>query len=155
MMNANLLYVVKDSWCARRVVGDSMSPVSLDGDIVLMDYAMEPRDGDVVAALIDDSESTQKTYSRRGDEMTLTPIETKRHSPRTFHLSRIAIRGRAPSPGRPARDENAMTLDRLPKDQTVCGDAGRSQTGSLARYGLRVSGPPQPEPRRRRPARGG
>ena len=70
-----------------------MSPDYLDGDIVLMDYALQPRDGDVVAALVDGAESTLKTYSRQGDEITLTPIETKRHSPRTFHASRITIQG--------------------------------------------------------------
>ncbi len=74
-------------------MGDSMSPEYLDGDIVLMDYAMEPWGGDVVAALIDDSESTLTTYSRRGDEVTLIPIETKRHSRRTFHASRVTIQG--------------------------------------------------------------
>ncbi len=83
----------KDTWYTLRVVGDSMSPDYLNGDIVLMDYALQPHDGDVVAALIDGTESTLKTYSRQGDEITLTPIETKRHSPRTFHASRITIQG--------------------------------------------------------------
>ena len=53
-----------------------MSPEYLDGDIVLMDYAMQPRDGGVVAALIDGAESTLKTCSRKDDEITLAPIET-------------------------------------------------------------------------------
>jgi SOS-response transcriptional repressor LexA len=83
----------KDTWYTLRVMGDSMSPDYLDGDIVLMDYALQPRDGDIVAALIDGSESTLKIYSCQDDEITLTPIETKRHSPRTFHASRITIQG--------------------------------------------------------------
>jgi SOS-response transcriptional repressor LexA len=83
----------KDTWYTLRVVGDSMSPDYLNGDVVLMDYALQPRDGDVVAALIDGTESTLKIYSRQGDEITLTPIETKRHSPRTFHASRVTIQG--------------------------------------------------------------
>lgn len=74
-------------------MGDSMSPEYLDGDIVLMDYALQPRDGDIVAALIDGFESTLKLYFRKGDEITLTLIETKRHSPRMFQASRIAIQG--------------------------------------------------------------
>ena len=45
---------VKDSCYTLRVMGDSMSPDFLDGDIVMMDYAREPRNGDIVAALIDD-----------------------------------------------------------------------------------------------------
>jgi repressor LexA len=83
----------KKTWYTLRVMGDSMSPEYLDGDIVLMDYALHPRDGDIVAALIDGFESILKIYSRKGDEITLTPIETKRHSPRMFHASRIAIQG--------------------------------------------------------------
>ncbi len=74
----------KDFRYTHRVVGDSMSPEYLDGDIVLMDYALQPRGGDVVAALVDGAESTLKTYSRQGDKITLTPIETKRqprHNP--------------------------------------------------------------------------
>ncbi len=46
-----------------------------------------------VAVIADETESTLKTYSRFGDEITLTPIGTKRHSPRTFHASRITIQG--------------------------------------------------------------
>lgn len=83
----------KKTWYTLRVSGDSMSPDYLDGDIVLMDYAQEAHDGDIVAALVDDYESTLKIYSRRGDEITLTPIETRHHSPRTLHASRVAIQG--------------------------------------------------------------
>jgi len=53
----------------------------------------ENLDGDIVAALIDGNESTLKTYPRQGDEITLTPIETKHHLPRTFHSSHITIQG--------------------------------------------------------------
>jgi SOS-response transcriptional repressor LexA len=70
-----------------------MSPGYFDGDIVLMDYALQPCDGDIVAALIDGVECTLKTYSRQDDEINLTPMETKRHSPQTFHASRITIQG--------------------------------------------------------------
>ena len=83
----------KQSWYTLRVTGDSMSPDYLDGDIVLMDHALKPANGDIVAALVDDYESTLKVYSRQDDQITLTPIETKRHSPRTFHASRIKIQG--------------------------------------------------------------
>jgi SOS-response transcriptional repressor LexA len=83
----------KDSWYTLRVVGESMSPDYLDGDLVLMDFAQEPHDGDIVAALVDGHENTLKIYSRQGDEITLTPIETKHHVPRKFHASRITIQG--------------------------------------------------------------
>ncbi len=83
----------KGSWYTLRVMGDTMSPDYLDGDIVLMDYALEPHYGDIVAALVDGHENTLKIYSRQGDEITLTPIETKHHSPRKFHAGRITIQG--------------------------------------------------------------
>jgi SOS-response transcriptional repressor LexA len=83
----------KDTWYTWRVVGNSISPDYLNGDIVLIDYALRPHDGDVMAALVDGTESALKTYSRNGDEITLAPIETQRHSPRTFHASRITIQG--------------------------------------------------------------
>jgi SOS-response transcriptional repressor LexA len=84
---------VMESCYTLRVMGDSISPDFLDGDIVMMDYARQPCNGDIVAALIDGQESTLKTYSRQGDEITLTPIETKRHDPHTYHASRITIQG--------------------------------------------------------------
>jgi len=83
----------KDTWYTLRVWGDSMSPDLMDGDIVLMDSAPEPKNGDIVAALIDGSDSTLKVFSRTGDEITLTPIESEHHSPRTFHASRVVIQG--------------------------------------------------------------
>ena len=46
-----------------------------------------------MAAVIDRFENSLKVYSRQSDEITLTSIETKRHSPRTFHTDRIAIQG--------------------------------------------------------------
>ena len=69
-----------------------MSPDFLGGDIVLMGYALQPNNGDV-AELIDGAESTLKIYSRRDDEITLIPIETKHHSPQKFHAGRINIQG--------------------------------------------------------------
>ena len=63
-----------------------------------MDYALQPRDGDIVAALVNGFESTMKIYSRKGDEITLTPIETKRHFP--LHVSREPDR----DPGGPGRN---------------------------------------------------
>jgi repressor LexA len=50
---------------ALRVKGDSMVGRQIfDGDIVLLEHAVIPRNGDVVAALID-NESTIKTFVRR------------------------------------------------------------------------------------------
>ncbi len=50
---------------ALRVTGDSMIDKHvLDGDIVVLEHGAEPRNGDMVAALID-GESTLKTFLRR------------------------------------------------------------------------------------------
>ena len=50
---------------ALRVTGDSMiGKHVLDGDIVVLEHGAEPRNGDMVAALID-GESTLKTFLRR------------------------------------------------------------------------------------------
>jgi repressor LexA len=59
----------------------------------MMNYAREPRNGDVVAALMDGYESTLKSYWRNGDDITLIPIETKHYIPRTLHASRVSIQG--------------------------------------------------------------
>ena len=47
----------------------------------------------VVAALIDGTESTLKTYSRRGDEIILAPVNIEGHQPRTYHASRVTVQG--------------------------------------------------------------
>ena len=43
--------------------------------------------------LVDGLERTLKTYSRHSDKITLTPLETKRHSPRMCHARHITIQG--------------------------------------------------------------
>jgi repressor LexA len=51
---------------ALRVVGDSMTGKFIcDGDIVILEHGSEPRNGDVVAALID-RKSTLKTFVQQG-----------------------------------------------------------------------------------------
>jgi len=51
---------------ALRVTGDSMiGRHILDGDVVVLEHGPEPRNGQIVAALID-SESTLKTYLMKG-----------------------------------------------------------------------------------------
>jgi repressor LexA len=56
---------------ALRVIGDSMIDRKIfDGDIVLLEYDAIPKNGDVVAALIDE-ESTLKTFVRRNGRVWL------------------------------------------------------------------------------------
>jgi repressor LexA len=53
---------------ALQVTGDSMIGCQIsDGDIVILDYGLTPRNGDVVAALID-NESTLKTFVQKGSK---------------------------------------------------------------------------------------
>ena len=64
---------------ALRVTGDSMVGRQIfDGDIVLLEHEAVPRDGDVVAALID-NESTLKTFVRRKGKVWLR-AENPRYS---------------------------------------------------------------------------
>ncbi|HEX3855737.1 MAG TPA: transcriptional repressor LexA [Verrucomicrobiae bacterium] len=56
---------------ALRVTGDSMiGKYILNGDIVVLEHGAEPRNGDVVAALID-RESTLKTFVRKNGKVFL------------------------------------------------------------------------------------
>jgi repressor LexA len=53
---------------ALQVTGDSMIGCQIsDGDIVILDHGLTPRNGDVVAALID-NESTLKTFVQKGSK---------------------------------------------------------------------------------------
>ena len=46
-----------------------------------------------MAALIDGAESTLKVYSRRKDEITLTPINKESYKSRAYHADRVSIQG--------------------------------------------------------------
>ena len=84
---------VKDSCYALRVMGDSMTPKYCDGDIVLIDHDAEPKNGDIAVALVDGTESTLKIFSRRGDKITLTPINMDVHKPMTYPAGRVSVQG--------------------------------------------------------------
>jgi hypothetical protein len=49
-------------------------------------------DGDIVSMLIDGYESTRKTFSRKGDQITLTPIE--RTATRGARFTQAGLRSR-------------------------------------------------------------
>jgi SOS-response transcriptional repressor LexA len=83
----------KPGWYALKVSGDSMLPEYRNGDIVLMDHDQAPKDGDIVAALIDESEATLKVFSRNGDEIVLTPLNKKKFKVQKYHASRVTIQG--------------------------------------------------------------
>lgn len=66
------------------VHGDSMKDVGiLDGDFVVVRSQPNARDGDIVAALIDDEEATVKRFRRSGNKIVLAP-ENPDFEPMTF-----------------------------------------------------------------------
>ena len=68
LSSKSLGYKPRNTTYALRVTGDSMEAKHiLDGDIVIVEHGIEPKSGDVVAALID-RESTLKTFVKIGEE---------------------------------------------------------------------------------------
>ena len=66
-------FVPSESAFFMRVKGDSMiGRAILDGDYVMVNPAAKAKDGDIIAARIDD-EGTVKTYRRRGETIVLEP----------------------------------------------------------------------------------
>jgi len=58
-----------------------------------MDHDQTPKDGDIVAALIDGSEATLKVLARDGDNIILTPLNRKKHRVQHYHASRVSVQG--------------------------------------------------------------
>jgi repressor LexA len=76
---------------ALEVRGDSMiGKCIMDGDLVVLEHGMTPRNGDVVAALID-NESTLKTFVTEGKK-TLLRAENPRY-PKLIPASELVIQG--------------------------------------------------------------
>ncbi len=75
------------------VHGDSMNEDGiLDGDLVVVDGEARPRDGQVVVALIDDTEVTLKRLERYAHGVRLHPANAN-HSPMELSAERVAIQG--------------------------------------------------------------
>lgn len=79
---------------ALQVVGDSMVDAGiLDGDFALIRRTEEARAGDIVVALIDDSEATLKYFHREKGMVRLDPANAS-HAPQLYLPSRVKIQGR-------------------------------------------------------------
>ena len=77
-----------------RVRGDSMIEAGiLDGDYAVVRQEAEPRKGDVVVAGIPGEEATVKTWSRRGNKITLLPANT-RFSPIELDAADVTVYGK-------------------------------------------------------------
>ena len=76
------------------VRGDSMQDEHIvDGDYVLVEKTKSARDGEIVVALIDNSETTLKRFYREGDRIRLQP-SNKTMQPIMAPASSVQIQGR-------------------------------------------------------------
>lgn len=64
-----------------RVSGDSMAPLFEPGDLVLVDRLRAPKDGDVVVALVDETDNTLKTLRRSASGTWVLTPENKQYPP--------------------------------------------------------------------------
>jgi repressor LexA len=79
---------------ALQVVGDSMVDAGiLDGDFALIRRTEEARAGDIVVALIDDSEATLKYFHREKGMVRLDPANSL-YRPQLYLPSRVKIQGK-------------------------------------------------------------
>lgn len=80
---------------AVRVQGDSMIEAGImDGDTVIIEFRETANDGDIVVALIDETETTLKKFKRshRGRYIKLLPAN-KDMEPMVYEASRVRIQG--------------------------------------------------------------
>jgi repressor LexA len=79
---------------ALEVAGDSMVEAGiLDGDTVIIRKGDTAETGQIVVALVDDSEVTLKRIRRRGNSIALEPCNV-RHETRIFPADRVKVQGR-------------------------------------------------------------
>jgi repressor LexA len=76
------------------VAGDSMIEAGiLDGDMVIILKGDTAENGQIVVALVDDTEVTLKRLRRRGNSIALEPCN-ERHETRIFPADRVKVQGR-------------------------------------------------------------
>ena len=79
---------------ALEVAGDSMIEAGiLDGDTVLIRRTDTAQNGDIVVALIDESEATLKYLHHRADKITLEPAN-ETYKAQTLDANRVRVQGR-------------------------------------------------------------
>lgn len=79
---------------ALEVSGDSMVDEGiLDGDYALIRRTDTARDGEIVVALIDNSEATLKTFRREGSMIRLDPAN-RLYDPQRYRPDQIVVQGR-------------------------------------------------------------
>lgn len=83
----------KDSWYVLEVSGDSMEPEYQEGDLILMDKAKTPKNGDVVAAWIHGVGGTLKEFRRSKDKIKLIPRNQPKHKIKEYPGELVEIQG--------------------------------------------------------------
>ena len=79
---------------ALEVAGDSMIDAGImDGDTVVIRKGEQAENGQIVVALVDESEVTLKRLRRRGNSIALEPANPK-HETRIFPAGRVRVQGR-------------------------------------------------------------
>ncbi|WP_336960187.1 transcriptional repressor LexA [Sphingobium aquiterrae] len=79
---------------ALEVSGDSMMEAGiLDGDFALIQRTDVARDGQIVVALIDDSEATLKYFRRQGQQVRLDPANGA-YEPQIYDARQVRIQGK-------------------------------------------------------------
>lgn len=79
---------------ALEVAGDSMIEAGiLNGDYALIRRTEVARDGEIVVALIDDSEATLKYFRRDGAMVRLDPANA-RYDPQRYHPGQVRVQGK-------------------------------------------------------------
>ena len=79
---------------ALEVAGDSMINAGiLDGDTVVIQQTETANTGDIVVALVDDSEATLKRLRRRGDSIALEAANPA-YETRLYGSDRVRIQGK-------------------------------------------------------------
>ena len=79
---------------ALEVAGDSMVDAGIfDGDTVVIRHSENAENGQIVVALVDDSEVTLKRLRRRGNSIALEPANI-RHETRIFPADRVRVQGK-------------------------------------------------------------
>ncbi|MBV9929432.1 MAG: transcriptional repressor LexA [Alphaproteobacteria bacterium] len=79
---------------ALEVAGDSMVDEGiLDGDYALIRKTDTARDGEIVVALIEETEATLKTFRREGQMIRLDPAN-RRYDPQRYRPEQVRIQGR-------------------------------------------------------------
>ncbi|MCE7797761.1 transcriptional repressor LexA [Sphingobium sufflavum] len=79
---------------ALEVAGDSMVEAGiLDGDFALIQRSETARDGQIVVALVDDSDATLKYFRREGSRVRLDPANGA-YEPQIYDADRVRIQGK-------------------------------------------------------------